>query len=118
MHHKVDKRMYELNWIITPPTEAERKNWSIWLNNLSRKYYVSISACSVPGLPESKCIDGKLLQKLHPLNRPTRLDEPRHRALCGCTFSIDIGGWPPKKCFTGCQYCYANAQYINLLKTT
>lgn len=39
----------------------------------------------------------------------TNLAEPRKREMCGCTHSVDIGGWPPKTCFTACQYCYAKS---------
>lgn len=113
LHKKVDKRLNELGWTIESPNADDRLRVAKWLNKIASKYNVSIAACSVPGLPESRCIDGYLLKELHPLNLDTRLDEPRHRKLCGCTYSIDIGGWPPKKCYTGCQYCYANASYVN-----
>lgn len=111
MHKKVDKRFDELGWSILAPTIEERIKASNWLNEIAKMYGVNIYACSVPGLPESRCIDGYLLQKLHPDNRPTILEEPRKRKLCACTHSIDIGGWPPKKCYTGCQYCYANSSF-------
>jgi len=89
----------------------ERMKTVEWISNISNKHNVNIYACSVPGLPESRCVDGFLLQNLHPNQRPVRLDEPRKRKHCACTYSIDIGGWPPKKCYTGCQYCYANSSY-------
>ena len=57
----------------------------------------------------SKCIDGELLAKLHDKKYPTSLKQQKKRKLCGCTESIDLGGWPPKKCYTGCLYCYSNA---------
>lgn len=110
-HKKVDKRFSSLGWTILAPSKEERIKALQWLTNISSKYSVNINSCCVPELPESRCIDGYLLEELHPLKKQTRKDEPRKRNLCGCTHSIDIGGWPPKKCFTGCQYCYANSSY-------
>ncbi|MCX8075363.1 MAG: DUF1848 domain-containing protein [Clostridia bacterium] len=111
VHKKVDKRFNELGWSIIPPSVEERTKTLQWMSSISSKYNVNISSCCVPGLPESRCIDGYLLEELHPQKKQSRKDEPRKRNLCGCTHSIDIGGWPPKKCFTGCQYCYANSSH-------
>lgn len=107
-HKKVDKRFKELGIKIIPPNEEERKNTVEWLKKIEQKYNVKIYSCSVPGLEISKCIDGDLLEKLHDKNFPTNLKQPFKRKLCGCTDSIDIGGWPPKKCYSGCLYCYSN----------
>lgn len=113
MHHKVDKRFREMGCQILPPDEEERHRTFNWLKQVESKYGVFISACCVPGFPESKCIDGELLQRLHDHREPADLRQPRKRPLCGCTFSIDIGGWPPKLCYTGCDYCYAHANYVD-----
>lgn len=113
MHRKVDKRFREMGCRILPPDDGERHRTFHWLKRLESKYGVIISACCVPGFPESKCIDGELLQRLHDQKEPADLRQPRKRPQCGCTFSIDIGGWPPKLCYTGCDYCYAHANYID-----
>jgi hypothetical protein len=113
MHHKVDKRFREMGCQILPPDEEERHRTFNWLKHLESEYGVIISACCVPGFPESKCIDGELLQQLHDQKEPADLRQPRKRPHCGCTFSIDIGGWPPKLCYTGCDYCYAHANYVD-----
>ena len=76
----------------------------------AQKYNVSIKSCCVTGLKESRCIDGYLLEKLHYNSTVIDLSESRKRELCTCTMSTDRGGWPPKKCYSGCKYCYANAQ--------
>ena len=107
MHKKVDNRFQSKGLEILPPSTDERKKILIWIQNLEKKYNVRISACCVPGLPESSCIDGNLLEKLHNNNIPVSLKQPRSRPLCGCTESIDIGGWPVKTCPSGCMYCYA-----------
>lgn len=111
IHRKVDMRFKKIGCQIVPPDNNERYNTAIWLTGLEEKYKIKISACSVKGFPESKCIDGELLQQLHDKKYPVSRKQPRKRALCGCTSSIDIGGWPPKKCFTGCDYCYGNSKY-------
>lgn len=107
MHNKVDKRFSDLECKILSPSYQEREKFTLWIKKLEQEYGVTISACCVPGFEDSKCIDGKLLERLHDLKSPVNLTEPRKRAKCGCTHSIDIGGWPPKKCYTGCDYCYA-----------
>ncbi|TEB14107.1 hypothetical protein Psfp_03157 [Pelotomaculum sp. FP] len=113
MHHKVDKRFREMGCQIVPPDEEERDRTFHWLKQVESAYGVFISACCVPGFPDSKCIDGELLQRLHDRQEPADSRQPRKRPQCGCTYSIDIGGWPPKLCYTGCDYCYAHANYID-----
>lgn len=111
IHRKVDLRLKKIGCEIIPLDTNERYNTAKWINDLEKTYDITISACSVKGFPESKCIDGELLEKLHDKNFPASTKQPRKRALCGCTESIDIGGWPPKKCYTGCDYCYGNSNY-------
>ncbi len=66
--------------------------------------------CAVPGFAGSKCIDGKLLQELHPHKEPcSREKASGQRELCGCTKSVDIG-WYSMRCRSGCLYCYAGAE--------
>ena len=113
MHRKVDRRFKQIGCNIIPPTEEEREKFRDWSCQLEHKYNVNIYSCCVPGFKETKCIDGELLQQLHDKKEPVSLNQPRKRELCGCTLSLEIGGWPPKKCFTGCDYCYANAFYID-----
>jgi len=113
IHKKVDARFKQIGCRILSPTRDERQQAAIWFKKIEHRFGITISACCVPGFPESQCIDGRLLRDLHELGQETDLKQPRKRALCGCTKSIDIGGWPPKKCFTGCDYCYANAAYVD-----
>jgi len=113
-HKKVSQQFNKIGWDILPPDDKERIKTQIWLEKLSSKYKINISACCIYGFPKSRCINGYLLENLHPLKKPTNKSEPTSRPLCGCTHSIDIGGWPPKKCHTGCQYCYANSSYKKL----
>lgn len=110
-HKKVDKRFNDLGLKIYPPDEKERKNTVKWINEIEKKYNVKVFACSVPGLTISKCIDGVFLESIHDNCFKTDHKQPFKRKLCGCTESIDLGGWPPKKCYTGCQYCYSRSIY-------
>ena len=110
IHKKVDRRFQEYKWRIVSPSIDEKRKPYEWLQKKADKYNVSIKSCCVSGLEESRCIDGYLLSKLHDTNKMVDINEPRKRELCACTMSTDIGGWPPKKCYSGCKYCYANAQ--------
>ena len=109
-HTKVNRSFKQLGATILPPTLDERGSMNAWVDGLANQYGVNISACSTPGFEKSSCICGSLLEQLHESKMPVSHKECQSRPLCGCTESIDIGGWPPKKCFTGCLYCYANPQ--------
>lgn len=110
-HRKVDKRFRSMGCRIIPPNKEERERTLIWLRNLESKYNINIESCCVQDFPEGKCVDGRMLMNYHANRDPVDLSQPRKREKCGCTASIDIGGWPPKKCYTGCDYCYANSHY-------
>lgn len=111
-YRKVDMRYVKIGGEIIPPDNNERYTTALWLQKLQAKYDVRLEACNVLGFDESRCVDGNLLMQLHDdKNFFVSLKQPRSRALCGCTESIDIGGWPPKKCYSGCDYCYANSDY-------
>lgn len=110
IHQKVDNRFRKYDWKIVPPNIQEKKKVYDWLEAKAKIYDIQIKPCCVPGLEENRCIDGYRLQELHDDNKKVSLKEPRKRELCACTHSIDIGGWPPKRCYSGCKYCYANAE--------
>ncbi len=111
LHQKVNRRFQRLGLMLLPPTDEERKQFTVKFQALGKKYGVTISSCAVPGLSKSACIDAVLLQNLHDKHLPLNNKPAGKRPLCGCSASIDIGGWPPKKCFTGCQYCYSHSSY-------
>lgn len=69
---------------------------------------MKIYACSMEGWERSGCIDGDLLEKLHPdRSKCSKRKAKGQRKLCGCTESLDIG-WYGDRCRMGCLYCYAN----------
>lgn len=108
IYSKVLSRFGKLGLTLMPPDDDERLRMNAWLEQLCSQYGVNIYSCSVPGFPKSSCIDGALLEQLHDNHLPTSQKLQGHRALCGCTKSTDLGGWPPKACGTGCLYCYSN----------
>lgn len=107
-HLKVNRRFEKLGATILPPTLEERAEIKAWMDELSNQNGIQIFSCATPGMEKSSCINGAWLEQLHDSHMPTSHKECPSRALCGCTESIDIGGWPPKKCQTGCLYCYSN----------
>ena len=111
MHKKVDNHFAHLGFTLLPPTDIERKDFAVKFQELEKKYGVIISPCAIPGFNKTACISAKLLENLHDKNLPLEDKSGRSRPLCGCSKSIDIGGWPPKKCYTGCQYCYSYSSY-------
>ncbi|MFQ5868914.1 MAG: DUF1848 family protein [Candidatus Zixiibacteriota bacterium] len=68
---------------------------------------IQLSTCVIPPSSNFGCIDGRLLEKLHPEKLPCSLTKDRtQRENCRCTKSIDIGQW--FRCPHGCVYCYGN----------
>lgn len=61
----------------------------------------------VNGIKKGRCIDGRLLNRLHPQSKVSTAKIPS-REQCGCTRSIDIGSYTDHPCNFGCIYCYAN----------
>ena len=111
MHKKVGSRFAHLGLTLLPPTDSERMNFAAKFQELEKKYGVSINSCAIPGFKKTACISAKLLESLHDKHVPLEDKPGNSRPLCGCSKSIDIGGWPPKKCYTGCQYCYSHSSY-------
>lgn len=108
---KVERRFAKLGYSLLIPDDAKRESFKQDMYRIMAQYNVKICACATPGFEETSCIDGRLLTELHDQHLQAPLESGSKRPHCGCTKSIDIGGWPPKKCNSGCQYCYARSSY-------
>lgn len=108
IHKKADRRFETAGCKILFPDEPVKMMLADQSARYKRELSANVFSCCVAGFPVSKCIDGDLLQELHDQKLPLNKKQLKRRGLCGCTHSIDIGGWPPKKCHSGCTYCYAN----------
>ena len=107
---KVVSRFRKRGWKLDAPDAAERLQIAERMKAIAAKYGVNISACAVPGLPTSHCLDAVRLEELHPAGRNLIHEKKPHlgRELCGCCFDLNLGGWPPQRCFGKCIYCYSN----------
>lgn len=110
-HAKVDRRFRSIGCSIARFSDFDRALLAETFKNAEKRYKVKIYACCVEGFDASACVDGKRLSELHPGGEPCDTRQPRRRAKCGCVKTVDLGGWPVKKCPTGCDYCYANPLY-------
>ena len=95
------------------PLEEKKKAAAV-LSETARVCGLNLFACSqdfladVPGINPSSCIDGRLLQEIHPSGEPASLlKDKTQRQECRCTESIDIGSYA-QTCPHSCLYCYAN----------
>ena len=96
------------------PSEAEQRSRALELAAIAASHGLVLHACSqpllsgVPGIRPSACIDGALLEALHPRGEHvSRRKDHGQRAACLCTESKDIGSYT-QACPHGCVYCYAN----------
>jgi len=94
--------------------EEEKRAVAAGLAAEAAKRGLTLHACTqpflagVPGIRPSACIDGRLLERLHPDREPASgRKDAGQRAGCLCTESRDIGSYA-QRCPHGCVYCYAN----------
>jgi DNA repair photolyase len=96
------------------PSDREKRDRAGELAAEAAKRGLRFFACSQPllgnveGVRPSSCIDGRLLESLHPGREPvSHRKDASQRAGCLCTESVDIGSYK-QSCPHGCIYCYAN----------
>ena len=83
-----------------------------WMQKIAADNDLRLHGCCVPGMERSRCIDGFLLNELHPYGEKCSTRKAKgQRTACGCTESWDIGWY--YECVHGCRYCYANPKIFD-----
>ncbi len=107
VYPKVEKRLLKKGIKALPVSSELFYKETAFLNKIANKFGLILHGCCVPEWPVSKCIDGDLLNDLHPAGKVVPVTRANgQRTGCGCSKSWDIGWYYP--CQGGCLYCYAN----------
>ena len=111
---KSRRRAMKAGFPYVDPSPEEKRKDALFLSEIAGSHGLNLFICSqdfvsdVPGIRPSSCIDGRLLQELHPQGAPASLRKDRtQRRECRCTESVDIGSYA-QACPHSCVYCYAN----------
>lgn len=113
-YNKSKKRAEKADFSYFDPPVGDKIKEAAALVSIARLWNVRLYSCSqnflthVDGIRPSSCIDGIVLQDLHPHQKEAsgRKDKSQ-RSECGCTESVDIGSYT-QSCPHRCLYCYAN----------
>ncbi len=113
-YKKAKRRAEKREFFFLDPSEEQKRKDASRLAEISRNFGLKLYCCcqnyleDIPGIKASSCIDGSLLQALHPDGEPASLKkDTSQRRYCRCTESIDIGSYT-QHCPHSCVYCYAN----------
>lgn len=113
-YNKAKRRAAVKGFAYVDPSEEEKKSRTAGLVSIAKNWDLHLNSCSqkflteVPGINPSACIDGTLLQSLHPQKERASIKKDKsQRSECGCTDSVDIGSYS-QFCPHSCLYCYAN----------
>ena len=113
-YNKAKKRAAKHNFPYVDPHETQKMDDARFLVEEAQRWGLDLHSCSqdflaeISGIRPSSCIDGLLLQKLHPAGEAVSQTKDRtQRAECRCTESVDIGSYT-QFCPHSCLYCYAN----------
>ncbi len=111
---KAKRRALRHNFQYRDPPEEEKLEAAQYLADIALKWGLNLYSCSqnfltvIKGIDPSSCIDGALIQKLHPGREAVSLKKDKsQRKECRCTESVDIGSYK-QACPHACLYCYAN----------
>ena len=113
-YRKARRRAEKYGVTYVDPDPGEKLEQARTLAGIAQAHGLQLFACSqdfltaVPGIRPSACIDGRLLQELHPGQAPVSARQDKtQRKECRCTESVDIGSYA-QPCPQSCLYCYAN----------
>lgn len=107
LYTKVRSRLAKQEIKAVVPSEKEQERERDYLLQECDTNSVKLLGCCVEGLESSRCVDGALFSRLHPLGLRCSVAKAKgQRSLCTCTESLDIGWYTA--CSHGCIYCYAN----------
>ena len=114
VYDKVRHRLSRLGLQSIELRESEQAKQQNWIIEQAQKYNIQLHGCCVETLPKSSCIDGNLLNALHPNQEIASVQKAGgQREGCGCTASWDIGWYEP--CAGSCIYCYARPKELTRL---
>jgi len=106
-YKKTITRMGQRGWRLVQKTLDEKKAQVKNFERVAKELGITLQFCSEEGFPISRCIDGEMLNRLHPDGLCCSQEKAKgQRELCGCTQSLDIG-WYTDRCRHECMYCYA-----------
>jgi DNA repair photolyase len=113
-YRKAIRRAAKRRFFYIDPSQEEKIEKAQNLTQIAQRWGLNLYACSqnfladIPGIQASACIDGNLLQNLHPLREAVSLEKDKsQRRECHCTESVDAGSYA-QSCPHSCLYCYAN----------
>lgn len=107
IYKKVDRHFDDAGLVIEAFTEEEKRAVRRQIENLCSRSGIRADACCVEGFAATACIDGVALAGIKQTAESVDTGSLHRRPLCSCTKTTDLGGWPPKPCYSGCLYCYA-----------
>jgi hypothetical protein len=113
-YNKAKRRAAKEGFAYIDPPFGKKVEDAKHLHQIAKSYGLALHICSqaslsdASGIPPSSCIDGAMLQKLHPDQATVSTKKDRtQRKECLCTESVDIGSYT-QFCPHSCLYCYAN----------